>query len=167
MIIRIMFHPLFSGSSPAQHSHQYWAPVVANHFPPTSPFIQAPNVGYSLLPQGTQFSPPPRVPTVTHPPLTKQRSGGASGDYSLLPQTPKLERKRSKKGTREVSALQTLRRFQTFDPSKSSIVSFYNSEKFCLPNRNHSQKEKKLPQKNTAMPLTVVQIFFFLFFSST
>ncbi|XP_046484771.1 blood vessel epicardial substance-A-like isoform X1 [Neodiprion pinetum] len=92
-----------AGSSPAHHSHQYWAPVVANHFPPTSPFIQAPNVAYSLLPQGTQFSPPPRIPTVSHPPLTKQRSGGTSGDYSLLPQTPKLERKRSKKGAREVT----------------------------------------------------------------
>ncbi|XP_066593938.1 blood vessel epicardial substance-B-like [Prorops nasuta] len=93
-------------SSPARYSHQYWAPVVANHFPTTSPFTAAQNLqGYSLLPQGIQFSPPPRASTVAnHPSVTRQRSGGASGDYSLLPQTPKLERKRSsKKGAREVT----------------------------------------------------------------
>ncbi|XP_071625705.1 popeye domain-containing protein 1-like isoform X3 [Temnothorax longispinosus] len=90
-------------NSPARHSHQYWTPVVANHFPPTSPFIQSQNLGYSLLPQGVQFSPPPRVPVPTHAPVVRQRSGGAGGDYTLLPQTPKLERKRSKKGTREVT----------------------------------------------------------------
>lgn len=76
---------------------------MANHFPPTSPFTQGQNLGYTLLPQGVQFSPPPRAPFFSHQPLTRQRSGGASGDYTLLPQTPKLERKRSKKGTREVS----------------------------------------------------------------
>lgn len=92
-----------TGSSPSRYSHQYWAPVVANHFPPTSPFTQGQNLGYTLLPQGVQFSPPPRAPFFSHQPLTRQRSGGASGDYTLLPQTPKLERKRSKKGTREVS----------------------------------------------------------------
>ncbi|XP_077267794.1 popeye domain-containing protein 1-like isoform X1 [Temnothorax americanus] len=90
-------------NSPARHSHQYWTPVVANHFPPTSPFIQSQNLGYSLLPQGVQFSPPPRAPVPTYPPVVRQRSGGAGGDYTLLPQTPKLERKRSKKGTREVT----------------------------------------------------------------
>ncbi|XP_015601976.1 blood vessel epicardial substance [Cephus cinctus] len=91
-------------SSPARYSHQYWAPVVANHFPPTSPFTPAPNLGYTLLPQASQFSPPPRVPAVvSHSPLTRQRSGGTAGDYTLLPQTPKLERKRSKKGNREVT----------------------------------------------------------------
>ncbi|XP_020279164.1 blood vessel epicardial substance-like isoform X1 [Pseudomyrmex gracilis] len=84
-------------NSPSRYSHQYWAPVVANHFPPTSPFIQSQNLGYSLLPQGVQFSPPPRAPA------TRQRSGDAGGDYTLLPLTPKLERKRSKKGTREVT----------------------------------------------------------------
>ena len=73
-----------------------------------SPFTQTQNVypgyaGYAMLPQGIQFSPPPRVANASHPPLTRQRSGGTSGDYTLLPQTPKLERKRSKKGTREVS----------------------------------------------------------------
>lgn len=94
---------LSTGSSPSRYSHQYWAPVVANHFPPTSPFTQGQNLGYSLLPQGVQFSPPPRAPLLSHQPLTRQRSGGTSGDYTLLPQTPKLERKRSKKGTREVS----------------------------------------------------------------
>ncbi|XP_012534851.1 uncharacterized protein LOC105835820 isoform X3 [Monomorium pharaonis] len=98
---------LSSGNSSARFSHQYWAPVVANHFPPTSPFIQSQNLGYSLLPQGIQFSPPPRAPTLSHqPPVARQRSGGASGDYTLLPQTPKkdtLERKRSRKGTREVT----------------------------------------------------------------
>lgn len=93
------------GSSPARYSHQYWAPVVANHFPPTSPFTQGQNLGYSLLPQGVQFSPPRRAPLMSHPPLTRQRSGGAGGDYTLLPQTPKLDRKRSKKGTREVSSV--------------------------------------------------------------
>ncbi|XP_011697432.1 PREDICTED: blood vessel epicardial substance-like [Wasmannia auropunctata] len=90
-------------NSSARYSHQYWAPVVANHFPPTSPFIQSQNLGYSLLPQGIQFSPPPRVPALSHPPVARQRSGGAGGDYTLLPQTPKLERKRSRKGTREVT----------------------------------------------------------------
>ena len=94
-----------AGSSPSRYSHQYWAPVVANHFPPTSPFTQGQNLGYTLLPQAAvQFSPPPRTPFLSHQPLTRQRSGGASGDYTLLPQTPKLERKRSKKGTREVSS---------------------------------------------------------------
>lgn len=92
-------------NSSTRFSHQYWTPVVANHFPPTSPFIQqSQNLGYSLLPQGIQFSPPPRAPALSyHPPVARQRSGGASGDYTLLPQTPKLERKRSKKGTREVT----------------------------------------------------------------
>lgn len=86
-------------------SHQYWTPVVATHFPATSPFIGTQNTGYTLLPQGVTFSPPPRVPIVTHPPpLMRQRSvGGAGGSYTLLPQTtPKLERKRSKKTAREV-----------------------------------------------------------------
>lgn len=91
------------GNSPTRHSHQYWAPVVANHFPPTSPFIQSQNLGYSLLPQGIQFSPPPRVPLLSqHSSVARQRSGGTGGDYTLLPQTPKLERKRSRKGAREV-----------------------------------------------------------------
>ncbi|KAG7208488.1 hypothetical protein KM043_014714 [Ampulex compressa] len=99
---------LSSGSSPARYSHQYWAPVVANHFPPSSPFTQGQNLGYSLLPQGIPFSSPPRVPLLSHQPLARQRSGGAGGDYTLLPQTPKLERKRSKKGTREVSRLSDL-----------------------------------------------------------
>ncbi|XP_011332880.1 blood vessel epicardial substance isoform X3 [Ooceraea biroi] len=91
-------------NSPTRYSHQYWAPVVANHFPPTSPFIHSQNLGYSLLPQGIQFSPPPsRVPLSYHSPVARQRSGGAGGDYTLLPQTPKLERKRSRKGTREVT----------------------------------------------------------------
>ncbi|XP_025160590.1 uncharacterized protein LOC105187455 isoform X3 [Harpegnathos saltator] len=89
---------------PSRYSNQYWAPVVANHFPSTSPFIQGRDlVGYSLLPQGVQFSPPPRAPLLSHPPLARQRSGGAGGDYTLLPQTPKLERKRSKKAAREVT----------------------------------------------------------------
>ncbi|XP_031837830.1 popeye domain-containing protein 1-like [Nomia melanderi] len=96
-------NPRSDRSSPSRYSHQYWAPVVANHFPPTSPFTQGQNLGYSLLPQGVQFSPPSRVPLLSHQPLTRQRSGGTSGDYTLLPQTPKLERKRSKKGTREVT----------------------------------------------------------------
>ncbi|XP_076686879.1 popeye domain-containing protein 1-like [Andrena cerasifolii] len=96
-------NPRSDRSSPSRYSHQYWAPVVANHFPPTSPFTQGQNLGYSLLPQGVQFSPPPRAPLLSHQPLTRQRSGGTSGDYTLLPQTPKLERKRSKKGTREVT----------------------------------------------------------------
>ncbi|KAF7391958.1 hypothetical protein HZH68_011501 [Vespula germanica] len=96
-------NPRSDRSSPARYSHQYWAPVVANHFPPTSPFTQGQNLGYSLLPQGVQFSPPRRGPLMSHPPLTRQRSGGAGGDYTLLPQTPKLDRKRSKKGTREVT----------------------------------------------------------------
>ncbi|XP_012277107.1 blood vessel epicardial substance [Orussus abietinus] len=96
-------NPRSDRSSPAKYSHQYWAPVVANHFPATSPFTQTHNLGYSLLPQGSQFSPPPRIPAVTHPPLTRQRSGGTGGDYTLLPQTPKLERKRSKKTAREVT----------------------------------------------------------------
>ncbi|KAK0180117.1 hypothetical protein PV327_005791 [Microctonus hyperodae] len=92
-------------SLPQTFSNQYWTPVVANHFPSTSPFISTqPNVGYSLMPQAVTFSPPPRVPTATHPPLIRQRSsGGAGGDYTLLPQTPKLERKRSKKAAREVT----------------------------------------------------------------
>ncbi|XP_034945749.1 blood vessel epicardial substance-like [Chelonus insularis] len=92
-------------TSPQRHSYQYWSPVVANHFPVTSPFISMQqSAGYSLIPQGVTFSPPPRASTVTHPPLTRQRSaGGAGGDYMLLPQTPKLERKRSKKTTREVT----------------------------------------------------------------
>ncbi|XP_043467744.1 blood vessel epicardial substance-like isoform X2 [Leptopilina heterotoma] len=95
-------------SSPARFSHQYWAPVVANHFPSTSPFTQTPSVyagysGYSMLPQGIQFSPPPRISSSSHQALSRQRSGGASGDYTLLPQTPKLERKRSKKAVREVT----------------------------------------------------------------
>ncbi|KAK0171949.1 hypothetical protein PV328_005335 [Microctonus aethiopoides] len=92
-------------SLPQTFSHQYWTPVVANHFPSTSPFISTQqNVGYSLMPQAVTFSPPPRVPTATHPPLIRQRSsGGAGGDYTLLPQTPKLERKRSKKAAREVT----------------------------------------------------------------
>ncbi|KAL6266233.1 blood vessel epicardial substance-like [Pogonomyrmex barbatus] len=91
-------------NSSVRYSHQYWAPVVANHFPATSPFIQSENLGYSLLPQGIQFSPPPRAPALSHhPPVARQRSGGAGGDYTLLPQTPKLERKRSRKGTREVT----------------------------------------------------------------
>lgn len=93
---------LSPGGSPARYSHQYWAPVVANHFPPTSPFVQSQSLGYSLLPQGVQFSPPPRAPPLTQPPLARQRSGDAGGDYTLLPQTPKLERKRSRKGAREV-----------------------------------------------------------------
>lgn len=95
---------LSPGNVPAQHSNQYWAPVVANHFPPTSPFIQSRDLGYSLLPQGVQFSPPPRAPLLSHSSLTRQRSGGAGGDYTLLPQTPKLERKRSKKAAREVGS---------------------------------------------------------------
>ncbi|XP_014467839.1 PREDICTED: blood vessel epicardial substance-B-like [Dinoponera quadriceps] len=88
---------------PPRYSNQYWAPVVANHFPPTSPFIQSRDLGYSLLPQGVQFSPPPRAPLLSHSSLARQRSGGAGGDYTLLPQTPKLERKRSKKAAREVT----------------------------------------------------------------
>ncbi|KAK1127861.1 hypothetical protein K0M31_003353, partial [Melipona bicolor] len=94
-------NPRSDRSSPSRYSHQYWAPVVANHFPPTSPFTQGQNLGYTLLPQAVQFSPPSRAPFLSHQPLTRQRSGGTSGDYTLLPQTPKLERKRSKKGTRE------------------------------------------------------------------
>ncbi|XP_071625704.1 popeye domain-containing protein 3-like isoform X2 [Temnothorax longispinosus] len=101
-VLKVVLYTLIE-NSPARHSHQYWTPVVANHFPPTSPFIQSQNLGYSLLPQGVQFSPPPRVPVPTHAPVVRQRSGGAGGDYTLLPQTPKLERKRSKKGTREVT----------------------------------------------------------------
>lgn len=97
-------NPRSSRNSPTRHSHQYWAPVVANHFPPTSPFIQSQNLGYSLLPQGIQFSPPPRVPLLSqHSSVARQRSGGTGGDYTLLPQTPKLERKRSRKGAREVT----------------------------------------------------------------
>ncbi|XP_043275255.1 blood vessel epicardial substance-like [Venturia canescens] len=97
-------NPRSDRSSPARHSHQYWAPVVANHFPANSPFVQSQNLGYTLLPQGVTFSPPPRAPTATHTPLTRQRSaGGTGGDYTLLSQTPKLERKRSKKTTREVT----------------------------------------------------------------
>ncbi|XP_050447401.1 blood vessel epicardial substance-like [Cataglyphis hispanica] len=97
-------NPRNDRNSSAGYSHQYWAPVVANHFPATSPFIQSQNLGYSLLPQSVQFSPPPpRAAALSHPPVTRQRSGGAGGDYTLLPQTPKLERKRSKKGTREVT----------------------------------------------------------------
>jgi len=99
---------LSPGNSSARYSHQYWAPVVANHFPPTSPFIQSQNLGYSLLPQGVQFSPPPRAPALSQSPVARQRSGGAGGDYTLLPQTPKLERKRSRKGTREVSWFHSL-----------------------------------------------------------
>lgn len=103
-----VFFCSFTESSPARFSHQYWAPVVANHFPSTSPFIQTQSVyggysGYSMLPQGIQFSPPPRISSSSHQALSRQRSGGASGDYTLLPQTPKLERKRSKKAVREVS----------------------------------------------------------------
>ncbi|KAG8042689.1 hypothetical protein G9C98_005324 [Cotesia typhae] len=95
-------------SSPQRVSNQYWTPVVANHFTPSSPFIsmQQNNVGYSLIPQSVTFSPPPpaRPPIATHPPLLRQRSaGGPGGDYTLLPQTPKLERKRSKKAIREVT----------------------------------------------------------------
>ncbi|XP_057325929.1 blood vessel epicardial substance-like isoform X1 [Microplitis mediator] len=97
-------------SSPQRVSNQYWTPVVANHFTPSSPFISMQqNVGYSLIPQSVKFSSPPppplpRLPVVTHPPLIRQRSaGGPGGDYTLLPQTPKLERKRSKKATREVT----------------------------------------------------------------
>ncbi|XP_011300277.1 blood vessel epicardial substance-like [Fopius arisanus] len=91
-------------NSPQPYGHQYWTPVVANHFPSTSPFVPNQNLGYTLLPQGVTFS-PPRIPTATHPPLTRQRSvgGGSGGDYTLLPTTPKLERKRSKKGAREVT----------------------------------------------------------------
>ncbi|XP_033227883.1 blood vessel epicardial substance-like [Belonocnema kinseyi] len=101
-------NPRSDRSSPAQFSHQYWAPVVANQFPATSPFTPTPcgyagYAGYSMLPQGIQFSPPTRITSASHPPLTRQRSGGASGDYTLLQQTPKLERKRSKKGAREVT----------------------------------------------------------------
>lgn len=98
----MIFLSLGNSSSPGRYSHQYWAPVVANHFPPTSPFVQGQNLGYSLLPQGVQFSPPPRAPTLSQMSTARQRSGGAGGDYTLLPQTPKLERKRSKKGAREV-----------------------------------------------------------------
>lgn len=104
-LIKLVFFFLCqTGSSPQRVSNQYWTPVVANHFPPTSPFISSQqNIGYSLMPQAVTFSPPPRVPTATHPPLIRQRSaGGSGGDYTLLPQTPKLERKRSKKATREV-----------------------------------------------------------------
>ncbi|XP_071875914.1 popeye domain-containing protein 1-like isoform X2 [Bombus fervidus] len=101
-LLKVVLNTLI-GSSPSRYSHQYWAPVVANHFPPNSPFTQGQSLGYTLLPQGVQFSPPPRAPFLSHQPLTRQRSGGTSGDYTLLPQTPKLERKRSKKGTREVT----------------------------------------------------------------
>lgn len=99
---------LSPGNIPPRYSNQYWAPVVANHFPPTSPFTQSRDLGYSLLPQGVQFSPPPRAPLLSHSSLTRQRSGGPSGDYTLLPQTPKLERKRSKKAAREVGSLSSV-----------------------------------------------------------
>ncbi|KAH0949603.1 hypothetical protein HN011_004712 [Eciton burchellii] len=90
-------------NSPTQPStHQYWTPVVANHFPPTSPFVQNQAVNCSLLPN-TYFSPSSRVPLpIQQPPVTRQRSGDSGGDYTLLPQSPKLERKRSRKGAREV-----------------------------------------------------------------
>jgi len=101
--LKIIDCSLFPENSPTQPStHQYWTPVVANHFPPTSPFVQNQAVNCSLLPN-TYFSPSSRVPLpIQQPPVTRQRSGDSGGDYTLLPQSPKLERKRSRKGAREV-----------------------------------------------------------------
>ena len=97
---------IVSGESPVRHSQQYWTPVVANHFPTKSPFIQSVHManpthaGYSLLTKGLQSSPPPH--TATPLPTNRQRSGGPGGDYTLLPQTPKFEKRLSKKGLKEV-----------------------------------------------------------------
>lgn len=92
----------FSGESSVRHSIQYWAPVVANHFPVKSPFVQSieypSHDGYSLLlSKGVDFSPPP------HTAVSRQRSGGPGGDYSLLPQTPPFQKRISKKSLIEVN----------------------------------------------------------------